>query len=150
MFLLEKKAVTSLGKRFWLVKLKESKPQWKNRVGLSYRGSSTQWLADFVPRLWCTWPQSLSTSQTAESRLECEPPPPQVCWYQWMQGSLPSLTCPKSWWLLREFPAETLGCLLGFLNVGRALFNEVWWKLTSAGSRVWIPCSNLGKSPWHA
>lgn len=77
MFLLEKKAVTSLGKWFWLVKLKESKPQWKNRVGLSYRGSSTQWLADLVPRLWCTWPQSLSTSQTAESQLECEPPHPK-------------------------------------------------------------------------
>lgn len=66
-------------------------------------------------------------------------------------GQSPLFSCPKSRWLLKEFLAETLRGLPAFLSiVGRVLFNQVWWKLTSAGSHFWISFSSFVKSPWSA
>lgn len=122
MFLLEKKVVTSLGKRRFRLVMWSSKSLRGRTLqsGQCDRGSDTQWLAVLSPGGWpCAQPlrcpQSPLPSQTPEFRLECEPL--QVFWHQWIQGRLPSLTRPESSWFLKESLTETLWGLLGFLNV---------------------------------
>lgn len=69
---------------------------------------------------------------------------PQVCWHQWVQGNLPSLTHSEYSGFLKIFQLRHWEGLLGFLKVGRALFNRVWWKLTSAGSHFRVLLSLPG------
>lgn len=130
MFPLEKKAVTSLGKEKILVSFVEVQRKQAPEGEVCQGGLTgvlgTRRLAGLVPRLCCTCPSSPPAQpDSTESRLQCEHPVPLTKPPGISEGRavFPPGCARSPCGFLKESLVGTLG-LLGFLNIGRALFHQ--------------------------